>query len=813
VTEEQLSPFRSSRQHFSTMFELAPVAMVLTSVSEGLLLEVNREFLNAFGFSREEVIGRTAAELPLWVNPDDYIRYLRMVGEDKYVNYFEVTMRTRTGELMAARLSGSLLTIDGARYALHTVFDSTRQKTAKQTFPESESRFRNFFEQSGDAFLILDMDRFVDCNDAAIQLLGYDGKQDIVSHSLAEISPERQPDGTPSLEKAQELIAHAFSAGGHRFEWTHLKADGTELPVEVSLTPMSLGGTWLLHVIWRDISQRKQVEFREQTRLNILEQMASGAALPCLLNDIVMFVEKNCPGALCSILIADDECTRLHHGAAPSLPDYYNTAVNGLRIRQGMGSCGTAAFLRTRVIVEDTTVHPYWKGFAPVLQAGLQSCWSEPVMSPEGQLLGTFATYHREPRAPGSNEIALIESAAHLASIAIGWARDNERRNALEEHVRQMQKMEAVGQLAGGIAHDFNNLLTPILGYAEIIRTILAEEHPCQQKIDRIIAATIKSRDLVQKLLSFSRKQNLAMTNIDLNRVIDSFKDIIRHTIRANIAVVVQLAPDGAQILADHGQMEQVLLNLAVNAQDAIAGNGTITITTGHVTIDDGYVKLNPGVKPGAYILLEFADDGCGMPDDVVQHIFEPFYTTKPAGRGTGLGLATTFGIIRQHGGHIKVRSRLGEGTTFSIYFPENVSAVRAAAGQLADLHRHDRHDKTILFVDDNEMILEMVEGFLEMYGYQVLTAATPTKALDMAAAHAGSIDLLITDVVMPEMNGPELYERLAAQFSEIPVLYISGYKKDVVLRGDKAVFVAKPFTAEQLLGSIQMVLNEGQAG
>ncbi|NMC73579.1 MAG: GAF domain-containing protein [Geobacteraceae bacterium] len=702
---------------------------------------------------------------------------------------------------------------DGEYSMQDTVSGSTGNRGEEQTSLESESRFRSFFEQSSDAFLILDSGRFTCCNAAAVRMLGCDGTEGIVPRSLAELSPELQPDGTPSVEKARDVISRAFAEGSLRFEWLLLKADGSELPVEVSLTPISSGVNGEMHVIWRDISERKQVDFREQTRLKILEKMASGASLPSLLDAIVTFVEQNSPGALCSILVANDDCTRLHHGAAPSLPDYYNAAVNGLRIKEGKGSCGTAAFLRKRVIVEDIDGHPYWKGFEPAVQAGLRSCWSEPVLSPEGELLGTFATYHREPRAPGDNEIDLIESAAHLAGIAIGWARDNERRNALEEHVRQMQKMEAVGQLAGGIAHDFNNLLTPIMGYAEIIRAALGEGHSCRPKIDRIIAATMKSRDLVQKLLSFGRKQNLVMSVLDLNRVIESFKDIIRHTVRANISVHIRLAPGGAYILAEQGQMEQVLLNLAVNAQDAIAGNGTITITTGHVILDDEYVKRNPGVRPGAHILLEFADDGCGMPEEVVRHIFEPFYTTKPAGRGTGLGLATTFGIVRQHGGHIAVRSKVGQGTTFSLFFPENTAAAAASARHSVDVRLHVPHDKTILFVDDNEMILEMVEGYLEMYGYTVLTAALPSTALEVAASHPGAIDLLITDVVMPEMSGPELYGRLLMKHADLPVLYISGYKDDVTLRGDNAVFVPKPFTAEQLLGSIQMILQEGSAG
>jgi two-component system, cell cycle sensor histidine kinase and response regulator CckA len=674
--------------------------------------------------------------------------------------------------------------MDGINSLPGTGVDGAGQADAEQMFPESESRFRSFFEQSSDAFLILYDGLFVDCNTAAVRLLGCDDKQGIVLRSLAELSPELQPDGTPSMIKAREMIARALAEGSHRFEWLHLKADDSELPVEVALSPMSLGERWVMHVIWRDISERKQVEFREQTRLEILEKMASGAALPSLLEAIVTFVEKNSPGALCSILVGNDEGTRLRHGAAPSLPDYYNEAVNGLRIKEGKGSCGTAAFRRKRVVVEDIAGHPYWNGFEPATQAGLRSCWSEPVLSPEGNLLGTFATYHREPRAPGSNEIALIESAAHLAGIAIGWARDNERRNALEEHVRQMQKMEAVGQLTGGIAHDFNNLLTPIMGYAEIIRATLGKEHPCVPKIDCIIAATMKSRALVQKLLSFSRKQNLDMAGVDLNRVIESFKDIIRHTIRANISVHTRLAPMARRYWPIRGRWNRCCSTWRSTPRMPLWAMAPSPLPPAMSFSMTNSSDVTPGSNRAPISSWSFPMTAAACRRMWRGISSSRFYTTKPAGRGTGLGLATTFGIIRQHGGHIKVRSTVGEGTTFSLYFPENVSAAKEAARPAVDLRFHVPHDKTILFVDDNEMILEMAEGYLEMYGYKVLTAALPSPGPWNCRRPSGSIDLLITDVVMPEMNGPELYERLLANKPNLPVLYISGYKNDVVALG-----------------------------
>lgn len=699
-----------------------------------------------------------------------------------------------------------------------TAFDGTGQTGAEQAFPESESRFRSFFEQSGEAFLVLDGGRFIDCNAAAVRMLECDGKQGIVPRELAELSPKLQPDGTPSVEKARDLIARTFAEGSQRFEWLHLKADGSELPVEVSLTPMSLGGKWVMHVIWRDISERKQVEFRERTRLAILEKMASGAALPSLLDAIVTFVEQNSPGALCSILVANDDCTRLHHGAAPSLPDFYNAAVNGLRIKEGKGSCGTAAFLKKRVIVEDITGHSYWKGFEPAVQVGLRSCWSEPVLSPEGELLGTFATYHREPRAPSSNEIALIESAAHLAGIAISWARDNERRNALEGHVRQMQKMEAVGQLAGGIAHDFNNLLTPIMGYAEIIRAILGEGHTCQPKIDRIIAATMKSRDLVQKLLSLSRKQNLAMANLDLNRVIESFKDIIRHTIRANISCHIRLAPDGAQILADQGQMEQVLLNLALNARDAMPQGGRLSIATRASSVDGPQGDSLPGV------LLVVSDTGQGMAPEVVRRIFEPFYTTKEVGRGTGLGLSTVDGIVAQSGGTIGVESVADEGTTFRIWLPaaepNAVQTTAEPAQPTAAPPQPTTADEavsgTVLVVEDDELTRGVVVRSLSRAGLQVLLAGDVDEAVRAVEQHEGPISLLLCDVVLPKASGPAVAEAVTRLRPGLPVLFMSGYTADALDAPSNAAgelpLIEKPFSPAALVARVTSLLTQARA-
>ncbi len=549
-------------------------------------------------------------------------------------------------------------------------------------------------------------------------------------------------------------------------------------------------------------SQTKKLE----NRLNILEEIATGSDLPRLLKYIVEMVEQESSGSICSVLLVDDTGHRLQHGVAPGLPEFYNNAVNGLRIGPGMGSCGTAAHTRQRVVVEDIASHPYWKGFKPAAIAGLRACWSEPILSPTRELLGTFALYYREVRSPVPQEIDLIESAAHLAGIAISRFREEDLRRRLEDQLLHIQKIEAIGQLAGGVAHDFNNLLTPIIVYADMLNHRLHHDDKNRSKAEGILAAAHKAKDLTQKLLSFGRKQMLCIEGHNLNTIVESFQEIMRRTIRENIRIDTRLAPQATRVAADRGQIEQVLLNLAVNAQDAIDGSGTITIETGHVLLDNEFVRLHPGMQPGQYILLSFRDSGCGMTDEVLRHIFEPFFTTKPVGHGTGLGLATVYGIVKQHNGYITVTSDVGAGTTFLIYLPENRQAQQPGVleAPAAVLEQPPPEGTTVLVVEDNTMVREMTEDLLQSSGYRVLAAETPSRALEIAADSSARIDLLLSDVVMPEMNGQELYERLSDLRPDLPVLFISGYTRDVIFHHgtleEGPDFLQKPFSSEQLL-------------
>lgn len=563
----------------------------------------------------------------------------------------------------------------------------------------------------------------------------------------------------------------------------------------------------------RDITRRKRAELREVSRLTTLERIATDASLEELLACVVQFVEESIPGSLGSVLLVDDTGSRLRHGAAPSLPEQYNKAVDGLKIGNGQGSCGTAAFLRQRVVVEDLEPHPYWKNFQPARDAGLRSCWSEPVFASNGTLLGTVAVYHREPRLPGEEDIQLIESASHLAGIAIGRVRADEGHRVLEEQLRRSQKIEAVGQLAAGVAHDFNNLLTPIIVYGDMLLRMSPEGSPQARMVQSMSAAAHKASELTQKLLSFGRKQVLDVHLLDLNEVIASFRDIMRATARENIRIDLSLSPGTAKVQADRGQLEQVILNLLLNAQDAIEGSGSICLETGHLILDEDFHRQHPVAKPGHYILLAFSDDGCGMAEDILRHMYEPFFSTKETGRGTGLGLAAVYGIVKHHGGCIDVKSRPGEGTRFEIYLPASASSDEPILGSVprAAAPHATGDGKTILLVEDNRMIREVAEELLTSFGYRVLAAETPAQALQLAAGEQRGIDLLATDVIMPGMTGPELHEKLLEHHPGLPVLYISGYTSSVLPQDEsqrqESIFLAKPFTLEQFMARIGEML------
>jgi PAS domain S-box-containing protein len=385
-----------------------------------------------------------------------------------------------------------------------------------------------------------------------------------------------------------------------------------------------------------------------------------------------------------------------------------------------------------------------------------------------------------------------------------------EERKQLESKLMQAQKLESIGRLAGGVAHDFNNLLTPIIGYADLEKNAMLAEHRNTMRIDNIIKAADKARILTQQLLGFGRKQVLEMKIIDLNDVVSSFYEILRRTVRENIDIRMILAADPPGIKADKNQIEQIIMNLVVNAQDAIDANGVITIETAPICLDEEYSRQHAGVTPGNYLMFVVTDNGCGMDEDSLSKIFEPFFTTKGVGEGSGLGLATVYGLVKQHDGHIGVYSEKGKGSAFKLYFPIVEDQPLSETKQISESHTLEASGRNVLLVEDNEMVRDLANDLLVSLGFSVILAEGPKQAISLSKDR--HIDLLVSDVVMPDMNGPELHEKILKIHPNIKVLFMSGYTNNFITHHgilDEGInFIQKPFAANDLARKIEAVLN-----
>ncbi len=388
--------------------------------------------------------------------------------------------------------------------------------------------------------------------------------------------------------------------------------------------------------------------------------------------------------------------------------------------------------------------------------------------------------------------------------------RTEENREKLQAQLNQTRKIESIGTLAGGVAHDLNNLLSPILGYSEILRDDFDPEDARRESVNEIISAGLRARDLVRQLLAFSRKQILEFKPVGLNKVAVGLEKLLRHTIREDIEMEFDLRPDTGLVMADTGQIEQVIMNLSVNAADAMPEGGKLTVETGKVYLDEEYTKHHQSAKPGEHAVLAISDTGCGMDESTRERIFDPFFSTKGE-HGTGLGLATVYGIVKQHGGNIWVYSEPGKGSTFKIYLPI-VKTSQPEETTAEETSKDLRGSETILIVEDSEQVRVLAGSVLERNGYHVLTAGNGAEALQTVESHDGPVHLLLTDVVLPGMNGRELYEKAAETRPSIKVLYMSGYTDNVIAhRGvlDEGVqFIQKPFTVQGLAAKVREVLD-----
>jgi PAS domain S-box-containing protein len=399
--------------------------------------------------------------------------------------------------------------------------------------------------------------------------------------------------------------------------------------------------------------------------------------------------------------------------------------------------------------------------------------------------------------------------AVHGAVVVVADITDRKR---LEEQFQQAQKMEAVGRLAGGVAHDFNNLLTVITGYCQMLLDRLEPADPAYEDMQQVLRAADRATTLTKQLLAFSRKQIVQPKVVDLNMLLRDMDHILKRLIGEDIDLHIETQAELGQVRVDPGQLEQVIINLAVNARDAMPKGGKLTVELRNAYIDDSFIARHFAVAPGAYVLLAVSDTGVGIPPEVQQHLFEPFFTTKEKGRGTGLGLSTSYGIVKQNAGEILVYSEVGVGTTFKIYLPRVDEPVSVERTPVVELPVR-RGTETILIVEDEEGVRRVLLEMLTQQGYNVLVASSGPEALELCAKEHADIELLITDVIMPKMSGRELADRLRDCRENLKVLFVSGYTDSAIVHHGilepGTVFLQKPFTPEQLATKVREVLDD----
>jgi len=614
--------------------------------------------------------------------------------------------------------------------------------------------------------------RIVDFNSAAERAFGY-SRAEALGKDMAELII---PPAFRELHRtglARYLATGAGSMLNRRVELTAIRKGGGEFPVELYIVPIKVGRSPLFTSYLRDITERRRAEALAREReehIRLLLDSTAEAIYGIDTNGHCTFCNPACLRLLgysdSSQLLGKDIHALIHHTRPDGKPYAVEDCCIYQAFRQGRGTH-----------VDDEVL---WRADGKSFAA---EYWSYPVRR-EGQLVGAVVTFL-----------------------------DISDRKRLEAQFQQAQKMEAVGHLAGGVAHDFNNLLTIISGYSEILLPGLSPGDPKREMILQIRQAGERAAGLTRQLLAFSRQTVLEPKILDLNELVRENEKMLRRLIGEDVQLATNLDPALAPVKVDPGQIGQVIMNLAVNARDAMPTGGKLTIETGNVQLDETFVAMAPEAKPGRYVVLTATDTGIGMTPEIRAHVFEPFFTTKGPGKGTGLGLATVYGIVQQSSGFITVYSEPGRGTAFKIYFP--AADGRVSTGKsFPGFTSLPRGAETILLVEDEDAVRSMVQLVLRQAGYTVLQASRGSGALRLAGEHVGPIHLLITDVVMPEMGGRELVERLARQRPDIKVLYLSGYTDDAVVRHGvlqaEVAFLQKPFTMAALTNKVREVLDAG---
>ncbi len=744
------------------VFDQCPMDIFLKDL-EGRYTFVNARGSKHFQRPPEQMIGRRVDDL---ASPEAaaisrasdrrVIDLQRPLVEEHNYPYASGPTRILLAKFPLKRSDGTLYGIGGFAADLSDV------REAQEKLIESELRHKALFDANWDALMILEPPswNFTACNPAAVKMFAAKDETHLLSVGPSDVSPLRQSDGRLSQEKTREMIELTIKKGHHSFEWTHTRLNGEVFPCTILLSSLQINGKGVIQASVRDVTQRVHEEENRQRLSTAIEHAGE------------------------SIVITDPKGTIVYvNPAFEKATGYSREEAIGQNPRILKSGKQDEAFYRE--MWATITSGRTWKGRLINKRKDGVLRVKEASISPVLDTHGKIVNY-----------------------VAVKW--DVTDRVQMESELRQAQKMESVGRLAGGVAHDFNNILTAIIGYAQFLETDAAEGKAQVSDVKEILIAANRAASLTRQLLAFSRRQVLEPKKISLNDIVANIHKMLARLIGEDIKITTALARELPAVMADPGQIEQVLMNLTVNARDAMPNGGSITIKTAEILLDAGSAKDFRGAAPGIYAMVTVSDTGVGMDEATKARVFEPFFTTKGPGKGTGLGLSMVYGIVKQSGGFVYFTSEPGKGTTFKIILPITNEPAEGPKKKTDGGLVTGR--ETILLVEDEVAVRGIALRALKGAGHAVIEASSGVEALRLAAEFKGEIHLMLSDIVMPGMDGWQLSERMAELFPETKVLLMSGYTEKAALHREMQTpggnFLQKPFTPNGLVRKVRQVLD-----